>query len=329
MLEIALPARQQFVLGRRNVPDVPAPVHVLSETIREDRSVIGRQIVEEHFLALGRRFRQAIVHVEEVLLIVVESAPCVDSTGTVFARTPPLGEESSRKVVFGLTLGENPARDTQALALAAKCLGFVARLVGGAFPVTVDDDNQSRTNSFPLRATFNFGRHLALAAHAIESDGPSHVLPILVKRLVQFRHDALQERSVAVTILDEYGKRFLGEHGCKLGRELIRILRTSRHTYASFVRRRTPCFTPNRRDEHLTHAPALPPLIASPERRLEGFRLRLSGGIPHVPAIVHLVQNPIQPLKSLRIVCRADINLDSHRLHAIDRLARRMARISS
>ena len=95
------------------------------------------------------------------------------------------------------------------------------------------------------------------------------------------------------------------------------------------MQRRSPCFTLNRRDEHLAHPFALTPLILNPGGGFDGVEIRLPGRIPYVPTVLEFVQNPIQPPMSVRIVRCTQIDLDSQRPYAFERLARRMARISS
>ena len=150
-----------------------------------------------------------------------------------------------------------------------------------------------------------------------------------MKLLVEFLHDALEERAVAVPILDEDDQRFFGEARRVLGPEFVRPVWMHRHSHPSDVWRRSPCASLNRRDEHFAYTSALTANVTKPARGLEHLRVRLAVCVPNVPAILELGQNAIQPLKSVRIVRGADVNRDAQRYYSGGRLARRMARISS
>ena len=60
---------------------------------------------------------EAVLHVEENLLIVVESVPCFNQPSMVCAYVLPLIEEDARQVIFGFPFGEDTAGNTRLLAL--------------------------------------------------------------------------------------------------------------------------------------------------------------------------------------------------------------------
>ncbi len=247
----------------------------------------------------------------------------------VFSRVFPLGKENSRKVILGFALGEYPARNVSRVASALQSPCVMAYVVVWELAVAIDDCDQSRTIRHCLNSAFDFGRHFPLAAHAIESNGLPPSPPVSGKRFVEFGHDTAQECTVAIPILDEDHERFFRKMQGVLWIELIRFIGVHRHSHAPTMQPRSPCVALNRCDKQFVYTVTLTAVVAKPGCGLENFRIRFAGRIPHVPLIVDLVQNPIQPPMSVWIICCADINLDSHQFYSIDRLARRMARISS
>ena len=255
--------------------------------------------------------------------------PMPQPAGAVPARVLPFAEEDARQVVLGFTLGKKPARDAQFLAFALKAPSGNAFIVARTLAITVADCNQTWTLRYPLHPALDLVRHLSHAAHAVEPDWLSGFAPVSIKRLVELPHDALQERAVAVPILDENDHRFFSEPGRVIGAELICPDWVHRYAHAPAVQRRSPRTALNRCDKHVVYTFALTSGVTKPARGLEHFGVRFAVRIPDVPSILDLEQNAIQPPMSVRMIRDADINLDVHRPQSVDRFARRMARISS
>jgi len=89
---------------------------------------------------------------------------------------------------------------------------------------------------------FNLVRHFSLAAYAIEANGTSRSLAVVVKRLVEFGHDSLQERAVTVPVLNEDHKRFFGKAGRILGDEFVFSIGLPCHAQTSSMWSGTPHF---------------------------------------------------------------------------------------
>ena len=117
--KVTLSAGKQLRLGLHVRPESPTCVHVWPKSTGKNRSVGQRQSSEQCLLNRRERFRQAILHVEEILLIVVESVPCFNQLIMVCACVLPFTEEDSGKVVLGFPFGEDPAGYTQRLASTA------------------------------------------------------------------------------------------------------------------------------------------------------------------------------------------------------------------
>ena len=199
----------------------------------------------------------------------------------------------------------------------------------GPFPVAIDDGDQAwtiRCSPFPA---LDFLRHLSRTAHAVEPDRISRSAPKSVQGLVELGHYAFHESAITVPILDEDPEGFLGKAGGVLGCELIRRTRKHRDSHASSVWRQSPGTAPNRRNEHLAYPVTLGSAITNPGRGLDCIGIRPSARVPHVPAIVDLVQNAVQPPVGLRVVRCAEVDLYPHHPYSFGRAARRMARISS
>ena len=247
-----------------------------------------------------------------VLLIVAESRPCVDHPLVLGAGVGPCAEEDSGQIVLRFALGEDPAGKTVLIADLAEPPGVCAFRVSRTLPVAVDDGDEPRAIRHCVCPSVDFLWHLAGTADAVESDRFSFAPPDAVKGLVEFRHDAFDERAVAVPVLDEDQERLVDQAACLLGRKFILRGWMRSHSHAPCVRSQCPGAAPSRCDEQLAQSMALPAGVADPRGGLDGVGIRCAGQVPDVPAIFDPVQNAVKPTVRVRIIGHAGVDRDAH-----------------
>ena len=255
-----------------------------------------------------------MIHVEEILLIIGEPAPCVNQALMGCPRVLSRIEQNSRQVVLGFTFGEYPAGQVVFVACARQSTSIGAGFCNGRFPVAIDYGDESWTIRLPLCAPLHLQWHLSLAANAVNSGRIVREIPQIVKGRVKLLHDAFDERAVTEPILDQDAERFVGESGSVFGREFVGGTRVSRHAHRPSVRLEGPGGTLDRFNEHFVYPLAA---VTNPRCGLHLVGHFLVGRVPHVPAGLDLVQNSIQPPVGVRIVRYAWIDFDAHALLAV------------
>ena len=250
----------------------PALVHVLPESAGEDLPPSGRQCAEQRLFHLGEIVRETLLHVEEILLILIELVPRLHQPMMVRTGVRALSEEDSGQVVLRFPFREDRAGHSSIIACSMQLPSRIAFRIVRSLAVAVTDGDQPGTIPLAPHAPLDLFRHLSRTAHAVEPDRLPRPPPKLVERFTELRHDPPHERAVAQPILDEDHQWFVGEadgilgieciHSVRL--ELVPLDRTCRHPQSSPVGRQGPRTSPRRGDEHLAYPFALKPTVTNP-----------------------------------------------------------------
>lgn len=130
--------------------------------------------------------------------------------------------------------------------------------------------------------------------------------------MVELPDHAPYKCAVGDPVLDENAQWFLDESAGFLRRELLRAGRHCSHSQRTPVGRKGPCVALSRCDQQIAHPRALMVAVANPRCAGDFLRLCVIGRVPHVPPVIDLMQDAVEPAVGIWFICDSRIDGDTH-----------------